>query len=310
MKVDKTKLVSLQSLCARLRILLDLFEHEGALSGPCGWSAVANLLFPAACVTRVQTDASAADLYEAGLYCEPAADYDERQSRVLDDYMSALVRYHFVWNAYATIRDDSSAGELMKTKNPADRKSLAGRVPQAHLVLLDRVSGPCRSLTQGSREIQGWLSTKQVETVGLGKAGRLATGFRNYLFHGDEAAPMPDDWDDQFRSALDGEEAISLHSYRLIAFSRLTLHLAQALMHAELRDSYTTEKRDVPFLSRGLDDEFELPCSFVLNLASCWPEARGVALSSSAIAELAIDCDVPAESLDSVIKIAEKSGRT
>ena len=209
MKVDKTRLVSLQSLCVRLRLLLSLFEHEGALGGRCGWSGVANLLLPAACVTRLEADASAADLYDARLYCEPSADYDERQSRMLDDYMSALARYHFVWNAYATVRDDSDAGRLMKTKNPADRSSLDGRVPQAHVELLDQVSGPCRSLTQGSREIQERLKTNQVETVGLGRAGRLATGFRNYLVHGDEAPPERDDWDDQFRAALDGEETIS-----------------------------------------------------------------------------------------------------
>ena len=111
MRVEVTRLVSLQGLCARLRLLLGVFEQEGALGGKCGWSGVANSLLPAACVTRVDTDASAADLYDAGLYCEPSAHYDEQQSLILDDYMSALARYHFVWNAYATVREDSESGQ-------------------------------------------------------------------------------------------------------------------------------------------------------------------------------------------------------
>ncbi len=80
-------------------------------------------------------------------------------------------------------------------------------------------------------------------------------------------------------------------------------------MHAELRPGYVLEAGDVPFLSRGLDGEFDLPCGFVLNLATCWPEERGIALSSS-IAALAVGCDVPVESLDLVTAIAEERGGT
>ena len=185
----------------------------------------------------------------------------------------------------------------MTTKNPADRQALAARVPRAHLEMLDRVRGTCRSLSQENRTIREWLENKQVEALGVGKAGRLANGFRNYLFHGDEAPPEPDDWDDRYRTALDGDESVSLHSYRLVSFTRLTLHLIQTLMHAELRPGTTMEATDVPFLSRGVDAEFDLPYGFVLNLATCWPEERGLALSWKAIAELANGCDVPPESL-------------
>ena len=310
MRVEVTRLVSLQALCARLRLLLSLFEHEGSLGGKCRWNGVGNLLFPAACVTRVDTDASAADLYNAGLYCEPSAHYDEQQSLIFDDYMSGLARYHFVWNAYAMARKDSESGRLMMTKNAADREVVATRVPQAHLDVLDRVRGACWSFTQGNGTIQKWLKKKEVETHGIGKAGRLANGFRNYLFHGDEAPPEPDDWDDRFGTMLDGKESVSLHSYRLVSFTRLTLHLIQILMHAELRPGQLIEASDVPFLSRGLDAEFDVPCRLVLNLATCWPEERGLALSSEAIAELAAGCDVSPETLDLVNLVAEELSRT
>ena len=80
---------------------------------------------------------------------------------------------------------------------------------------------------------------------------------------------MQDDWDEQFRAAPDGEEAISPHSCRLVAFSRLTIQLTQAVMHAELRDGSTWRRRTFRSCPRWVDAEFLLPCSFVLNLASC-----------------------------------------
>lgn len=171
MRVKVTRLVRLQGLCARLRLLIGLFEHRGILGGECRWSGVSNLLLPAACVTRLETNAAAADLYDSGCYCEPSADYDERQSLLLDDYMSALARYHFVWNSYAAIRKNSKAGRLMTTKNAADREELAGRVPTGHLELLDRVYGTCCSYTRGRREIQKWLKNKPVEPLGVGTSG-------------------------------------------------------------------------------------------------------------------------------------------
>lgn len=91
-------------------------------------------------------------------------------------------------------------------------------------------------------------------------------------------------------------------------FTRLTLHLIQTLMHAELQRGCAIEATDVPFLSRGADFEFELPSGFVLSLASCWPEERGIVLSSNAITELAFGCDVPAKSLALVIEVAEEVG--
>lgn len=297
MEREVIRMVSLQTLCARLRLLLDTFEHEGALGGKCKWSGVANLLFPAACIGRVQTDASTADLYDAGLYCGQAADFDQQQSEILDDYLSALVRFRFVWNAYETVRDNSQAGRLMKSRNPANRETLASRVPRAHLEIIDRVYGSCRSITQDVHKIWEWMGRKPAESVGLGKAGLLVKGFRDYLFHGHEEPPSPYDQDDQFRMALDGEEAISLHSYRLIAFTRLTLHLMQALVHAELRPSYEIETADVPFLSKELEAEFLLPCNFLLILATHWPEGRGSALSPKEIVELAADCHVGTESM-------------
>ena len=85
-KEQRPRLVSLPSLCARVRLLLDVFAHEGAFRGnPSYWDSVGNLLLPPASVSRIVTNASVADLYGASDYCSSAADYDDAQSDALDD---------------------------------------------------------------------------------------------------------------------------------------------------------------------------------------------------------------------------------
>lgn len=304
MEVEADRLISLETLCARMRLLLDLFGHEGALQGEAWWLRAANLLFPAACVTRVETDASVADLYDSGAYCSPSAAYDERQSRMLDDYMSSLARYHFVWNAYEMARSESAAGALMTSKYAGGRRTLAERVPPAQLGLLDRIYAASLSLAEESRKIRHRLEGKQVEQLGVGKAGRLAGAFRNHVFHGDEEPPVPDDRDDRFQRALDGAEVVSLQSYRMVSFTRLTLQLVQVLTHGELRPGVDIEMGHVPFLSRNSDCEFDVPCGFVLSLANCWPEERSLVLSPGAIEELAKGCGVSREVVELVKEVA------
>ena len=46
MRVEASRLVSLQTLSARLRLLLSLFDHEGALAGASGWSRVGTCCCP------------------------------------------------------------------------------------------------------------------------------------------------------------------------------------------------------------------------------------------------------------------------
>ena len=308
MKVDVNRLVSLQCLCARLHFLLRLFEQEGGLSGrPC-WIGVANLLYPATCVTRVDTDASAADLYDSGSWCRPPRVYDDAQSRIFDDYVSALARYYFVWNAYELARKESMHGRLLTKTYTEGRELFAAKLPPTHLDVVDRVRDTCETLAQEDPKTQERLKGKQNEVLGIVKAGRLANDFRNYLFHGDEEHPTPDDFNDQLRMKRDAEESISLHSYRLVYFTRLTLHLIQALMHAEPGAQCAIEATDLPFLSRSVSVDFFLPFGFAVNLATCWPEERGLALSAKTVAEFAVGCNVPPESLKLIKEAAHNLG--
>lgn len=306
MVVVEDRLVPLGTLCARVRLLLDLFEHEGTLKAE-WWSGVSNLLLPAACLSGVETNASVADLYDAGLYCSSAADYDDRQSNLLNDYLSVLARFHFVWAAFEAIRRQSDAGHLLTSKYLGDRKALAECVPPVQLELLDRDYRRSLSLAQSNETILRPLMRGSEKLV-IGKAGLLAAGFRNYIFHGHDAPPIPDDQNDQFRAQLAGEEVASWPAYRMACFTRLTFILILILTHAEVRGRHDVEFADVPFLRRDLDGEFRVPSSFVLNLATCWPEKSSRRLSRRMIIHLATGCEVSGEVLELVLKMAVGAG--
>ena len=301
MQTEASRPVSIGTLCARMRLLLNLFASEGAFPEGRDWPiAVENLLFPAACVSRVETDTSAVDLYGAWLYCSSAAEYDERQSILLNDYMSALARFHFVWNAYETARETSEAGGLLTSKNDGSRRALVERIPGMHRRLTEQAYDTSMSLVGRDVAILNRLK-KGNEVLNLGKAGLLAAGFRNYLFHGHEARPEPDDWNGRFGNAIDGSGVVSLQSYRVRSFTRLTLHLIQALTHAELQPLREVEAGDVPFLPRGEDMEFDVPCRFLVNLASFWPEEPSLWLSKDAIERCAMDCGVSEHVLQLIV---------
>ncbi len=104
--------------------------------------------------------------------------------------MLELVRFHFVWNAYETVRSISEVGCKMTTKIPEDRLSLFGAVPIAHKELLTWVYKACLPLAEVKPIICRRLKNGNEDSV-LGKAGLLMAGFRDYVFHGEEPPPEP-----------------------------------------------------------------------------------------------------------------------
>ena len=231
----------------------------------------------------------------------PAADYDDRQSTLLDDYLSVLARFHFVWSAYEAVRRQSNAGQLLTSKLVGDRVTLAGRVPVAQLELLDRVYRASLSLANGDDKILEPLEKKD-ESLVVGKAGLLAAGFRNHIFHGHEAPPSPEDPSEQFRARLPGQEVTSIQAYRMVCFTRLTFHLIQVLTHGELHRGHEIDFGYVPFLPRLDYCEFGVPCGFVLNLATYWPEERSSELSSQVLKHLARGFDVSGAVLELIME--------
>ena len=306
MDVEEYQFVSVATLCARMRFLLYWFEREWALRGDC-WVGASNLLLPAACLSRVETNASVADLYDAGMWCSQAAEYYDDQSELLDDYMFVLARFHFIWTAYETVRSMSNAGGMLTAAGTDGRVGLSERVPSAQLELLDWAYHKSLHLAQIDEGILEPSKTRDEpldEPLVVGKAGRLAAQFRNYIFHGDEAPPIPDESDDPFRAPMDGEGVVSLKAYRVMTFTRLTLQLIQILTHADLRRGHEVQLRDVPFLDWDGDCDVTIPSCFLVSLATCWPEKASAGLSREAIEHLANGCEVSRETLNVITEIA------
>ena len=297
MEQQRRHLVPLPTLCARMRLLLELFLPK--VRNPSSWGSVGNLLLPPASLSRVVTDTSAADLYGAAAYCSSASNYDDIQSELLDDHMLELVRFHFVWNVYETVRCISGVGCKMTSNNHEDRLSLLGAVPSALKELLTWEYETCLSLSKVKPVICKRMEKGNEASV-LGKAGLLMAGFRDYVFHGEETPPEPDDLEDTFNGMLDGTRSLSAQAYRMLSFTRLTLHVLQVLIHADLREDASIPVNDVPFLSSCHDYEFDIPCKFVLNLANCWSEELTPRLSLLDIEYFASGCNVPSDILETM----------
>ena len=299
--MNERHLVPLPELSARIRVLLDLFGRDLGLFGPAlWWDSASNLLFPAASLAKVTTNASLADLYDAFVFCSTAASYDAVQSRLLDDYIGAWARFHFVWNAYEVIRSESTAGRSMTRKDPRARLTLESVVPPAHLQLLTRAYHRSATLTKDTPAIRESLQRGSEVSV-LGEAGLLILGFRHYIFHGTEAHPEPGDFRRGLEQMLDGSDCLSDHAYRVVAFTRLTLHVAQALVQADLRPDARAPVNSVPFLSNWHDHEFEIPCKFALNLTSYRSDGSAVCWSPADVEFLADGCGVSREVLAAIV---------
>ena len=294
-----SRLVCVPSLCARLRLLLGFYGHEQYFQGSSEWwNWTLDLLLAPASIARVETDATLADLYGEDLYCSPAEDYNNTQSNLLDDYMLQLTRFHFVWHAYATVRDNSESGQKLKSKALEDRRSILSAQPIAHRELLDYVFSACKKLASSDPGILKRLRGGNETTV-VGKAGHLVAGFRDYLFHGDEAPPQPNDLEDPLIQGLRLTPTSSVQACRMTAFTRLTLHMLQALLHADLRTGVSIPVDYFPFLPRSVDyeDGYYIPCSFVLNLSTFWPDKNHPPLDEQEIKYVAEDCNVSAATL-------------
>ncbi|MDE0001553.1 MAG: hypothetical protein OXQ29_02520 [Rhodospirillaceae bacterium] len=172
--------------------------------------------------------------------------------------------------------------------------------------MLTRAYRRSASLSKDSPAILESLHKGREVSV-LGEAGLLMLGFRHYVFHGNEAHPEPHDFRSEFRQMLDGGDCLSEHAYRLATFTRLTLHVIQALVQADLKRDAEAPVSDMPFLSSLHDHEFDISCKFALNLTSYWPDGSTAAYCTPAEIEyLADGCNVLPAILE--VMVAADSG--
>ena len=226
------------------------------------------------------------------MYCSPAAKFDSDQSELLDDYLLQLARFHFVWNAFELASKCLVPKRVVKCKDSEVQRSYIQAVPIAHRKVMENVSHVCVALAKGDASFRKPI--KEVDgSYFLGQVAQNMKIFRNHVFHGHENLPEPDDLTNVFKTKLDGKGILSVQSYRVILFTRLTLHMIQALAHTDLKRNATVPVSCIQFLTSYHDYEFDFPCKFALNLASSWSQKDESRPCAQAIESLAADCDVP-----------------
>ena len=292
------RLLDISTLSAQLVHILTYLSREGVLKSEAErWYRVGTLLFPPTSLVRVDTDASAADPYDAWMYCAPAAQYDSDQSQLLNDYVLQLVRFHFVWNAFEVASSCFFPKHVINSKDRDDQRSNSMAIPAAHRQVMASVHANCLVLARGVASAD--LRLKQGEGLGfLRRVGENMEAFRNYIFHGQEDFPAPEDLRKEFKDKLDGEGVLSVKAYRLIYFTRLTLHMIQALALIDLKKGATVPVNEIQFLSSWHDYEFEIPCKFVINSASVCTRRMESPLSANEVELLAEGCEVPRELIE------------
>ncbi len=199
-----------------------------------------------------------------------------------------------MWHAYVSVRTNTESGRKLTKGKSAARQTLLDTQPAAHKQLLEFSFHGCRALADNHPRICRRLRRGEETTV-IGKAGHLVAGFRDYLFHGHDRAPELDDLPKSLSQELQLSPERSVQSARMIGFARLTVHMLQALLHAELAADVSVPADDVGFLSAISDTDCEIPCRFALNLATFWPDADQPRLDESEIEFLADGCDVTAD---------------
>ena len=179
--------------------LVPLREHIKRLCTACleiapealvgNWDAVAYNLKLAYSLTDLSADT---DIDGAGMWCSPAADYDDTDSEVTAKYLAATVVFTFVWSAYeravATMRP-STAG-----KGAVGRDMIAS-LARCHIPYLRDALFNALELDRSKTDFRHRDMRRMIDTgSAAGVAAEYLRQFRNRLIHGDIKKPEPKDW--------------------------------------------------------------------------------------------------------------------
>ncbi len=217
--------------------LVPLREHVKRLYRACleiapdaligNWEAVAYNLKLAYSLTDLSADT---DTDGAGMWCSPAADYDDADSEVTAKYLAATIVFTFVWSAYervvATMRP-SRAG-----KGAVGRDMIVG-LARYHMPYLRKALFDALELDRSGTDFKD-LNMRSVLKTGsaAGVAAEHLRQFRNRLIHGDLPKPEPKDWG--HGSEYDPDRDCGLRRFH--ANTRLLLLLIQILACEDVHD--------------------------------------------------------------------------
>ncbi|PZX12899.1 hypothetical protein LX81_03450 [Palleronia aestuarii] len=196
------------------------------------WHSVSHLLRLASAIERVYISIPKLDPLRSGDSCEPPSAFNAIHDWLLQDYFTAHARFLLIWNAYELIRGSSAIGRHLMGNHPLYTSShrtpfwsldyypylreLYGDLDQAW------VAEPHPFRTGGQPPALESRDLRKLSGCSMAaRAGLTLNRYRNYIFHGDEEPPSPDDSFDHFGdSPLAGR---SIKAIRMDAAANLAM---------------------------------------------------------------------------------------
>ncbi|HWW24904.1 MAG TPA: hypothetical protein VNZ85_03300 [Caulobacter sp.] len=231
------------------------------------WESVLYPLKMAASLKGLEADTTQGSPPDFGL-CEAAASYDAAHSQAASGYVSGLIVFSFVWWAWEATKDMTQFGVAL-TRGKSNRRAVLSGLTAGlceHLPGLRTVLDETLDLCQQAGDFADELKKLElIDTSDAQRAADLARRFRNYVFHGDDQVPMPDDWDDEGVAAKKDTPAGILRFY---AMSRLVLMLIQLALFSEISNRNAVISVAGPFSEGRPAGEHVV----ALQLEYCGPE--------------------------------------
>ena len=200
------------------------------------WQIVSEHLSLAASLLDLSVDT---DIYNTGMWCRPAAEFDEANCEVAAKYVASVSVFNLVWTAYEATVIAASEGidvNLPESKGARGRELLKKDMVDKHFPCLRQVVFSAIELRQGfeidygSKGMRCLIKKGYIAAIG---AEHLRC-FRNAVVHGEIRQPMPDDWGELSKYIADNDPALRQFHFNI----RITLLLIQILMRKTLRVDY------------------------------------------------------------------------
>lgn len=200
------------------------------------WLAVTYFLQMAGSLENAIADTAFADV-EAGLWCTPAAEYDDLHSEIASKYIAGLSVFNFLWAAYEAAVEVAGQNAFSSDTTAIRGRKLIG----AQDAFTSGMLGAGKLISVALHCCNNWPSgivkfqelKRQYSLTGLAAGAELSRLFRNHIAHGDDTIPTPDH---AWRTHA-GKRGLAQHSvYRFYAVGRLLLLFIQTMAFHAVRD--------------------------------------------------------------------------
>lgn len=240
-------LVDVREHTARLwrLIVRDVDAPESPLANE-NWDAVSTPLHFAASISGITADTSYVDDTGSVLYCRPAADYDDAQSKLISVYVEEVTKFVWVWMALEMTIDCLCAPSRRDRIGPAVKfiEEKGARIRFFGLREVEQetyAKAPKVVLNEFKRAVSKRIKGRGQEMLKEIFFFYLCRAARNYLVHGNADMPVTDDWDQNTTDWYERHDSVVW----VRSLARLVLFGLQSLLYAAFYESDHTTSTDM-----------------------------------------------------------------